>query len=230
MADEPIPSRSQPLSTNVTPALPDGVGAPGRHAIKTAPDGARGKLSVNADKETPPAHIPSWAWVLNFGAQLEVAVLLAVCVVVVLWEAGLGIRLAGGIGGILGIICTTFARTYIRWPLPKGAFEVRPSESSRREVDKAALQIPLSGWLLNLGAQFAFGLLLAVFLFVVLWATGFNPSNAGWTSVKRTSGSLPSSVTHSCSAVASSVSLWEGSFTNKRVMRLRRWGESILNQ
>src|SRR5260370_40722562 len=99
MADEPIPSRSKPLPTNVTPALPDGVAAPSCTAIKTAPDGARGKPKIEADKEAPPLHIP--------------------------------------------------------W----------------------------SSWLLNLVAQFAFGLLLAVFPFVVRCVSGFNPSNSGWTSL-----------------------------------------------
>src|SRR5215210_44512 len=60
-----------------------------------------------------------------------------------------------------------------------------PGREPEQGVRAAAppLHIPWSSRLLNLGAQFAFGLLLAVFLLVVLWSTGMSPRVAGGTAV-----------------------------------------------
>src|SRR5262249_12833050 len=58
-------------------------------------------------------------------------------------------------------------------------------DKPHRDADKEAppLHIPWSGWLLNLGAQFAFGLVLALFLLVLLWMFfGFSLTSAGGTS------------------------------------------------
>ncbi|HKB40365.1 MAG TPA: S26 family signal peptidase, partial [Gemmataceae bacterium] len=51
------------------------------------------------------------------------------------------------------------------------------------KAEEQAPPIPWSSWLLNLGAQFVFALLLAVFMLVVLWATGMSPQAAGGTAV-----------------------------------------------
>src|SRR5215475_971864 len=89
MADEPIPSHPQPLPTNITPGLPDGAVAPGRNAITTAPDGAKGKPphAHEADKETPRLRIPWSLWFLNLGAQFAFALLLAIFAIIVLWAS-----------------------------------------------------------------------------------------------------------------------------------------------
>src|SRR5437867_11675917 len=142
MADEPIPSRSQPLPTDVTSPLPGGL-APGRNAITTTPDGVRSKPNRDADKETPPLHIPWSGWLLNLGAQFAFGLLLAAFLLVVLWAfCGFSLTSACGTSVIIAILVTTFVRHYIHWPLPKEAFarearlppNVRPSDSSGREV------------------------------------------------------------------------------------------------
>src|SRR5947207_13363712 len=142
MADEPIPSRSQPLPTDATPGRPGGAVAPSRNAITTAPDGARGKPHREADKEAPPLHIPWSGWLLNLGAQFAFAVLVAVFLFVVLWASGFNPSNAGWTSVIVSVLVTLFVRHYIRWPLPKEAFareprlppNVRPSDSSGREI------------------------------------------------------------------------------------------------
>src|SRR6266542_6400071 len=111
MADEPIPSRSQPLPTDATPGRPGSVVAPSRNAITTAPDGARGKFNRDADKEAPPLHIPWSGWLLNLGAQFAFGLLLALVLLVVLWVFfGFSLTSAGGTSVIIAILVMTFVR------------------------------------------------------------------------------------------------------------------------
>src|SRR5262245_55968586 len=58
-----------------------------------------------------------------------------------------------------------------------------PAGGGAGKADAPAARVPLSSWLLNLGAQLAFGLLLAVFLLIVLWATGAQTRTATGTAV-----------------------------------------------
>src|SRR5436190_15581167 len=102
MADEPIPSRSQPLSADVTPARPDGL-APGRNAITTAPDGTRGKPKLD-DKEAPPLYIPWSSWLLNLGAQFAFGLLVALFLLIVFWVSGFSFPSASGTSVIIAIL------------------------------------------------------------------------------------------------------------------------------
>ncbi|MBI1918302.1 MAG: hypothetical protein HYS12_26725 [Planctomycetes bacterium] len=164
MADELIPSRSQPLPTDGTPGVPGGVVAPGRTAITTGRDGALGKPNRDADKEAPPLHIPWSSWLLNLGAQFAFGLLLAVFLLVVLWASGFSLASAGGTSIIVAILVTAFVRHYIHWPLPKEAFareahlppNVRPSDSSGREVVETVVFVVVLVLLLKSFAAEAF--------------------------------------------------------------------------
>jgi signal peptidase I len=166
MADELVPSRSQPLPTNVTPALPDGVAAAGRPAIKPTADGSKGKPTRDADQEAPPLYVPWSSWLLNLGAQFAFAVLLAVFLFLVLLLV-LGFNdpsTAGGTSVIVAVLITLFVRHYIHWPLPKEAFareprlppNIRPSDSSGREIVETVVFVVVLVLLLKTFAAEAF--------------------------------------------------------------------------
>src|SRR2546421_4144997 len=165
MADEPIPSRSQPLPTDATPGLPGSIVAPSRNAITTTPDGVRGKPNRDADKEAPPLHIPWSGWLLNLGAQFAFGLLLAVFLLLALWVLfGFSLTSAGGTSVIIALLVTTFVRHYIHWPLPKEAFaretrlppNVRPSDSSGREIVETVVFVVVLVLLLKSFAAEAF--------------------------------------------------------------------------
>src|SRR5262249_10516453 len=163
MADEPIPSPSQPVPTEVTPVLPGAVRASSLTGITTSPDGVQGPTS-ETDKGAAPVPVPWSSWLLNLGAQFVFALLLAVFMLVVLWASGMSPQAAGGTAVIVAILVTSFVRHFIRWPLPKEAFardarlppNVRPSDSSGREVVETVVFVVVLVLLLKSFAAEAF--------------------------------------------------------------------------
>ena len=117
----------------------------------------------NGAAEASPA-VPLSSWLLNFGAQIAFGLSVGVVLLLLLWAFGMESRVALGTSVVVAIVATSFARSFVRWPLPKSALAarmqlppgVRPSDSSGREVVETVVFVVVLVLLLKSFAAEAF--------------------------------------------------------------------------
>src|SRR5262245_65269480 len=117
MADEQVPSRPQPLPAKASQAVQDGRSATA--PLAPGPKGGAGKGQGKG--EGPPPHVPLASRLLNLGAQVAFGLAVGVVVLLLMWASGMQGSAALGAAVVVAVVTTTFARSFVHWPLPKGA-------------------------------------------------------------------------------------------------------------
>ncbi len=202
MADELTPSQSEPVPTAVTaepPARPGPV-APAELTARTGEGGERSELSLLLGWCAGLALVVVCGWgliwlafylarQLRTGPELPVAgaAMLSLGLFLVLERAFWLSRLMGlqiGPGAapwqsallhwLFGVPGLLFRSTAPPAPQAKGA----AGEDGRAAEEEKVPPVPLASWLLNLGAQLAFGAGVGALFLLFLWSSGTKPKSA----------------------------------------------------